>query len=250
MTTSSVPSSAASSGASRSSGGSGTAGSGERLTRHPERGSRERADLDALLDSQWYGTLSTVTADGRPWAVPMLYARDGDRLLVHGSTGAGALRAVAAGAPAVLSVISVQGLVVGHTTFESSVNYRSATVRGVLRRLAGDEQAQALDRLSETLIPGRTGEVRAMTRRELAATLVSALDIVDGSWLYKARAGWPSDAADSDSVEHPSWAGIVPVTGGYGEPVPAPWVAQDGPPVPESVRRLVEGTRGERASSD
>lgn len=65
-------SSAASSGASRFSGGSGSAGSGERLTRHPERGSSQRADLDALLDSQWYGTLSTVTGDGRPWAVPML----------------------------------------------------------------------------------------------------------------------------------------------------------------------------------
>src|SRR5688500_12590509 len=53
-----------------------------------------RAALDALLDSQWVGVLSCV-ADGAPLAVPMLYARDGDRLLLHGSTGAGALRRVA-----------------------------------------------------------------------------------------------------------------------------------------------------------
>ena len=73
--------------------------------------------------------LSTVV-DGAPLAVPLLYARDGDRVLLHGSTGAGALRAVAAGAPAVLTVFVLDALVVAPTTFESSVNYRSATVRG------------------------------------------------------------------------------------------------------------------------
>lgn len=126
-----------------------------RLTRYPGRGSDDRADLDTLLDSQWFGTLSTVTTDGQPWAVPMLYARDGDHIVLHGSTGAGALRAVADGAPAVLTVITVQALVVAHTTFDSSVNYRSATVRGRLRTASDDEQVQALDRLSDALLPGR-----------------------------------------------------------------------------------------------
>lgn len=210
----------------------------DRLTRHPERGSTDRADLFALLDSQWYGTLSTVTADGQPWAVPMLYARDGDQLILHGSTGAGALRAVAAGAPAVLSVMSVQGLVVGHTTFASSVNYRSATIRGRLRATTGAEQARALDALSDALLPGRLEEVRPTNRKELAATQACVLDIADGAWLYKSRAGWPSDATDSDSGDHPSWAGVVPVHATYGRPEPAPWVTQD---VPESVRRLGAG---------
>ena len=69
----------------------------DRLQRFPEQGVTDRAALDALLDSQWVGVLSCVV-DGLPLAVPMLYARDGDRLLLHGSTGAGALRQVAAGA--------------------------------------------------------------------------------------------------------------------------------------------------------
>ncbi|GAB94270.1 hypothetical protein BJY21_004024 [Kineosphaera limosa] len=210
----------------------------DRLTRHPERGSDDRDDLFALLDAQWFGTLSTVTADGQPWAVPMLYARDGERILIHGSTGAGALRAVAEGAPAVFSVMSVQALVVGHTTFESSVNYRSATIRGHLRRATEQEQAQALDTLSDAVIPGRTAEVRPMNRKELAATSACVLDIVDGDWLYKTRTGWPSDATASNSGEHPSWAGIVPVQTTYGQPEPAPWVRASQVPVPASVRRL------------
>jgi hypothetical protein len=45
----------------------------------------------------------------------MLYARDGERLLLHGSTGAGALRTVASGAPATLCVAVLDGIVVADT---------------------------------------------------------------------------------------------------------------------------------------
>src|SRR5687768_18152348 len=74
------------------------------LTRLREKRRSERAELDRLLDEELVATLATVTTDGRPWAVPMFYARDGDRVLLHGSTGAGALRRVAAGAEAVVAV--------------------------------------------------------------------------------------------------------------------------------------------------
>ena len=56
----------------------------------------------------------------------MLYGRDGDRILLHGSIGAGALRHVAAGAPAALCVTHLDGWVYAHTLFDSSANYRSA----------------------------------------------------------------------------------------------------------------------------
>ena len=57
------------------------------LTRKPERAA-DRALLDALLDEAKVGTLGTVV-DGLPWSVPTLFARDGDSILLHGSTGAG-----------------------------------------------------------------------------------------------------------------------------------------------------------------
>ena len=80
------------------------------LTRKKERRATDRAALDRLLDEVLVGTLATVSTDGRPWAVPMLFARDGDRILLHGSTGAGALRRVATGAEGVLAVHVVDGL--------------------------------------------------------------------------------------------------------------------------------------------
>ena len=207
----------------------------ERLTRKPERGATERDDLDALLDEVLAGTLSTVV-DGRPWVVPMLFARDGDRILLHGSTGAGALRQVAAGAPAVLSVTVVDGLVVAHTTFDSSANYRSAVVHGELVNLTGTDRTTALDLISERLIPGRTAEVRPMTAKEQAATLAMALPITDGRWVLKARSGGPSTPEEDPAG---AWCGVVPLRVVAGEPEPAPWSVESGLPVPASVTGFV-----------
>ena len=202
------------------------------LNRHAERGRTERADLDGVLDAHPVGTLSTVV-DGHPWVVPMLFARDGDRILLHGSTGAGALRHVAAGAPVAFCVTLLDAVVVAASTFNSSANYRSAVVYGALTPLDGDEKWRALDVLSDRIIPGRVQEVRPMTKKEVAATLVLALPIVDGQWMAKARTGPPGDGeADSDA-----WQGVVPLRLVAGEPAPAPWVTTQ--PVPDSVRRLV-----------
>ncbi len=210
----------------------------ERLTRKPERGAADRADLDALLDEVLAGTLSTVV-DGRPWVVPMLFARDGDRVLLHGSTGAGALRQVAAGAPAALTVVSVDGLVVAHTTFESSANYRSAVLHGELVTLDDTDRTRALDVISERLIPGRTDEVRPMTRREQSATLAMALPITDGRWVLKVRSGGPGDPDE----ETTAWTGVVPFRTVAGDPEAAPHAVDLGAPVPASVTSLVERWR-------
>jgi nitroimidazol reductase NimA-like FMN-containing flavoprotein (pyridoxamine 5'-phosphate oxidase superfamily) len=209
----------------------------DRLQRFPEQGVTDRDALDALLDSQWVGVLSCVV-DGRPLAVPMLYARDGDRLLLHGSTGAGALREVAAGAPAVLTVVALDALVVAPTTFESSVNYRSATVRGPLEPLDDDARAAALDTFSEVLVPGRTAEVRAPNRKELAATLALALAIRPDGWLLKVADDWPATPAEADAEED-VWSGLVPLRTVLDPPVPAPWSRDL--PVPPSLTRLTRG---------
>jgi nitroimidazol reductase NimA-like FMN-containing flavoprotein (pyridoxamine 5'-phosphate oxidase superfamily) len=208
----------------------------DQLNRFPEQGVTDRAALDSLLDSQWVGVLSCV-ADDRPLAVPMLYARDGDRVLLHGSTGAGALRQVAAGAPAVLTVFALDALVVAPTTFESSVNYRSATVRGPLTPLADDDREATLDRFSEVIVPGRTTEVRPSSRKELAATLALALPITDDNWLLKVAADWPATPEEADA-DPGVWSGLVPVRTVLDPAVPAPWATDL--PVPPSVRRLTD----------
>ena len=209
----------------------------DQINRHRERARSERAELDAVLDAGHHvGTLSTV-ADGRPWVVPMLYGRAGDRILMHGSVGAGALRYVATGAPAALCVMHVDGWVYAHTLFDSSANYRSAVVHGELRALSGDEAADALTQISECLTPGRSAEVPLHTKKQLAATTALAMDIVEGQWTVKVRDAGPG-MPEPGEADPGLWTGILPIISSYGPPQTSANVPAD-TPVSPSVRDVL-----------
>ncbi len=205
----------------------------ESLTRYPERGSDERTLLDALLDEVLVATVSTVV-DGEPWTVPTLFARDGDRILIHGSTGAGLMRHLASGAPATVTVFQLDALVVADSAFDSSANYRSAVLRGNFEPVPADEADGALWALTNRLLPARQDEVRQNLPKELAATLVLALPITDGQWIFKSRSG---PASGPDEVAPSTWVGVVPVQTVFGEPVADDRVPAD-VAVPASVQRL------------
>lgn len=213
----------------------------DQVNRHRERARQDRADLDAVLDAGHHvGTLSTVV-DGRPWVVPMLYGRDGDRILLHGSVGAGALRHVAAGAPAALSVTHVDGWVIAHSLFNSSANYRSAVVHGELAELSGEAAIEALGVISECLMPGRTAEVPLYHgKKDIAATCALAMDITPGRWTVKIRAGGPAEPEPGEELPAGLWTGVLPITSGYREPQISPY-AVPGTPVSPSVLRLSTG---------
>jgi hypothetical protein len=207
------------------------------INRHRERAKHERAELDAVLDAGHHvGTLSTV-ADGRPWVVPMLYGRAGDRILLHGSVGAGALRHVAAGAPAALCVTHLDGWVYAHTLFDSSANYRSAVVHGQLVALSGDEAVEALTRIGEGLMPGRSAEVPFHTKKQVAATTALAMDIVDGQWTAKVRDAGPGEPEPGEA-DPGLWTGVLPIVNGYGRPRPSARMPA-GAPVSPSVLNVL-----------
>ena len=132
-----------------------------RVRRLSERQVTERSVLDQILDAALVAHVAYVR-DGSPVVLPFACARDGDWLLLHGSTGAGLLQACAAGEPISVAITHVDGLVVARSTFDNSMNYRSAVVFGVPEVLADADQARALDVLVDHLLPGRTQEVRSI----------------------------------------------------------------------------------------
>jgi nitroimidazol reductase NimA-like FMN-containing flavoprotein (pyridoxamine 5'-phosphate oxidase superfamily) len=208
------------------------------VTRLREKQRLERAELDALLDAAVVGHFGLADAERGPVVIPTAIVRDGDRVLAHGSTGSRWMRMLAAGAPTCLSVTALDGLVVARSAFESSLHYRSAVLFGHCTSVPAAEREAALDLITERLIPGRTTEIRRPTRRELEATLVLALPIVE--WSLKVSAGWPDDP--DEDVAGPAWAGVVPLELRYGTPRPAPDLC-DGIAVPASVRRLDQDGR-------
>jgi nitroimidazol reductase NimA-like FMN-containing flavoprotein (pyridoxamine 5'-phosphate oxidase superfamily) len=205
------------------------------LTRLPEKASTDRGLLDALLDGSRIGHVGFV-CDDQPVVIPTAVARDGDRVLAHGSTGSRWMRMLASGAPACLAVTAVDALVVARSSFEASMHYRSAVLFGTFRVIEGaDERLRALDMLTESLLPGRVAEVRRPTAKELAATLVLAMPICE--WSLKVSDGWPEDLPED--VEEDAWAGVVPLTLVAGPALDAPDL-RPGIAVPASVRRLAQ----------
>jgi nitroimidazol reductase NimA-like FMN-containing flavoprotein (pyridoxamine 5'-phosphate oxidase superfamily) len=213
------------------------------ITRLREKARTDRAELDALLDAARVGHFGLVDAAGRPVVIPTAIARDGDRLLLHGSTGSHWMRSLAEGGPTCVTVTELDGLVIARSAFESSMHYRSAVLFGACSALPPDEIAPALDLITETLLPGRSAEVRRPTRRELEATLVLALPITE--WSLKVSAGWPDD--QPEDVAGDAWAGVLPIVRGYGTPNPAPDL-RHGIALPPSVG-LIESQRRSQTES-
>jgi len=188
------------------------------VSRLAELQSTSRRQLDDLLDSTPLATVALVR-DGHPVALPIGFVRIDDEVVIHGSTGSPWLSALAGGAPAAVSVTMLDGVVVARSGFESSFHYRSAMLFGTFETVT-DDKVRYLETLTDTFIPGRVAELRASTRKELAATVVLRLPIGPDNWSLKISEGWPEDP-ESD-VAGGGWAGVVPITTSYGTPMRAP----------------------------
>ncbi|WP_433548649.1 pyridoxamine 5'-phosphate oxidase family protein [Streptomyces sp. CA-294286] len=191
-------------------------------TRSPERASYDRELVQSILDEAYVCHLGFVR-DGAPVVLPTLYARRGDSLYVHGSTGSRPLRAAgrteeAPGIEVCLTVTHVDGLVLARSAFHHSINYRSVVVLGTARPVVDvDERRIALDALVDHVVPGRSKDSRPANAKELAATAVLRLDLDEVS--AKVRTGGPNDEPKDAAL--PYWTGVLPLTRGHGTPVPA-----------------------------
>jgi nitroimidazol reductase NimA-like FMN-containing flavoprotein (pyridoxamine 5'-phosphate oxidase superfamily) len=186
-----------------------------RIRRLPERAV---SDLDTIYEILDEGFICHVAylAEAHPVVIPTLYARAGNTIILHGSTSAGITRAVRRGSPLSIAVTLIDGVVVGRSGFNSSANYRSVVIHGHGRILRGQEHTDALDRVVESLIPGRIKEVRRPTEAEIqqTSTIEVSLDKVSA----KVRTGPPKD--DESDMDADVWAGVIPLSLASGEPLP------------------------------
>jgi nitroimidazol reductase NimA-like FMN-containing flavoprotein (pyridoxamine 5'-phosphate oxidase superfamily) len=141
-----------------------------RIRRLPEKAATDRAVLDAILDEGLVAHIGIID-DGQPFVLPVGYARRGDQVIVHGSSGSRLFRILAEGVPVCLSVTLLDGLVYARSAFESSMNYRSAMILGSAMRLTDDDELDALHVLSDHLLPGRWEHARQPSKKELSRYL-------------------------------------------------------------------------------
>jgi len=212
------------------------AGDSTRVRRQPDRAHYDRGTIDAVLDAVLLAHVAFVE-DGQPIAIPMLQARVGDRVLIHGSTASRAMLLLGAGAPACVTVTALDGLVLARSAFEHSANYRSVLLLGRFREITGEmERRNAFEALTNKLVAGRWDEVRRPSPKEMKASTILAMSIENAS--AKVRTGPPSDDAGPDA-EFDTWAGELPIVSGFGAPIAAPGL-KSGIPLSRSIRLLYE----------
>lgn len=189
-------------------------------TRYRERIRYDRSTVHGILDEALICHVGYLN-DGCPLVLPTTHARLDEVLYLHGSTGSGPILAAAGsadGLPVCVTVTLVDGLVLARAALHHSLEYRSVVVVGNARLVEDrGEKLRALAALLDHVAPGRSVDSRPPNARELAATAVLALDLVEVS--AKVRTGGPMDDAEDTGLPH--WAGVVPITLTAGTPVPA-----------------------------
>ena len=189
-----------------------------KLKRLPKRGHFDRETVYGILDEGFICHVG-FAPEGLPVVIPTGYARDGDKLYIHGSQASRMLRTLSGGVDACVTVTIIDGLVLARSAFHHSMNYRSVVIFGRATLVEDpEEKMAALLALSEHFIRGRWADVREPTEPEMKMTTVLSLPLIEAS--AKVRTGPPLD--DEEDYAMDVWAGVIPLRLVAGEPIADP----------------------------
>ena len=188
------------------------------VKRHDEREVFDRDQINALLDSEYVAHVGFVDNDvNEPFVIPMAFARDNDRILLHGSTGSRLMMKIAEGAQLCITVTKLNAIVVAKSAFNSSMNYESVMIFGKAKLLKDDEKIAAMTAITDVLVPGMSTYARALKPKEVAGTMIVEVSLTKYS--AKSRTGGVND--EPEDKELPIWSGLIPLTTLRGAPITA-----------------------------
>lgn len=177
-----------------------------------EKAAYDKESVYGVLDAGLVAHVAFIQ-DESPVVVPMIYGRDGDSIYLHGARKSRVIRLLEKTKRACLNVTLLDGIVLARSAFNSSMQYRSATLFGSPHLVANDdEKLDAMRVISEHSMPGRWSELRDAHAREVKMTGVIQLDIDSAS--AKISASGVED--EDDDYEIPVWAGVLPITTSIG----------------------------------
>ena len=188
------------------------------VKRHDDREVFNREQINALLDSEYVAHVGFIDNDvNEPFVIPMAYARDNDRILLHGSTGSRLMMKIAAGAQLCITVTKLNAIVVAKSAFNSSMNYESVMIFGKAKLLKDEEKMAAMTAITDVLVPGMSSYARALKPKEVAGTMI--VEVPLEKYSAKARTGGVND--EPEDKELPIWSGVIPLTTLRGAPITA-----------------------------
>ncbi|MFQ6007175.1 MAG: pyridoxamine 5'-phosphate oxidase family protein, partial [Woeseia sp.] len=100
-----------------------------RVRQLSEKADYDKSEVHCILDAGIVAHVAFVQ-DGTPVVVPMIYGRERETLYLHGARKARIIRLLEQTDHACVNVTLLDGIVIARSTFNSSMNYRSATLFG------------------------------------------------------------------------------------------------------------------------
>ena len=185
------------------------------VRRGANRAVYERQQIDNILRHGVIAHVGVNTSDG-PIVLPMAYGVRGDEILVHGAL-ANAMMVAGRDIDVCLTITIVDGLVVARTPFHNSMNYRSVVVRGTATAIDDPDQKMAALAVINDHIVKIWDTARTPSSSDVRKTLVLSVPLNEVS--AKVRDGDPVD--EEADMAGPHWAGVVPLTSTWGQPIPA-----------------------------
>ncbi|MGG8495041.1 pyridoxamine 5'-phosphate oxidase family protein [Tenacibaculum sp. TC6] len=173
-------------------------------------------EINSILDAGFIGYVSYIF-EGNAIAIPMAYGRTNDKIYLHGSTGNRMLLSLLEQKSASMTVTHLDALILARSGFHHSVNYRSATLFGTVKKVDDPkEKEMALKCVMDFMMNDRWEYVREMNEKEFNQTLVIEITIQTAS--AKVRNVGVNDEPEDESL--PIWAGIIPIKQIAEMPVP------------------------------
>lgn len=203
------------------------------LKRISEKASQSVSDLYSILDDNLVAHVGIVF-DSEPLVIPMAYGRVGNDLLLHGSSGSRLMRALAENPKVCVSITELNGLKVARSTFHSGMHYRAVVIFGEAELVPDEQKDEALNQISDAMLPGRSGEVRPSSKKELAATIIIRVKLDETSVKIS-----QNDVSDEpEDLGQGVWAGLIPIKEARLAPIPADSEAES-LPIPQSVKAFI-----------
>ncbi|MGB6153079.1 MAG: pyridoxamine 5'-phosphate oxidase family protein [Pricia sp.] len=171
------------------------------------RATYEVDKVNAILDAGFVGYVSYIF-EGKAISLPMAYGRSDDKIYLHGSLKNRMLLSLLNAKQASMTVMHLDALVLARSGLHHSVNYRSATVFGSLKKITDSQKKEsALKCVVDHMMEGRWDGIRPMLKKELDGTLVVEMTIETAS--AKIRDVGVKD--EKSDIDLPIWAGLLPL---------------------------------------
>jgi nitroimidazol reductase NimA-like FMN-containing flavoprotein (pyridoxamine 5'-phosphate oxidase superfamily) len=199
------------------------------VKRIAERAAYTRATVDGIIDASYLCHISFVQ-DEQATTIPMACWREGDYLYFHAASK-GRLDRLLPGRQVCISLALFDGLVLGHSPFNHSYNFRSVVIHGEVEAIQDEEHKLcSMQAFMDHVLPGRGEQVRRVSPKELRAICLMRVKLDQA--VGKIRDEYPDE--ETDTPDWPVWIGVLPARLHFDAPDPDPFRNQQ-PAAPENL---------------